>query len=155
MPASRLFKKQTIRQPLSSVWAFFSDPRNLKDLTPPEMHLHVTSGDLPDHIYPGQIITYTLKPLAGIPVGWMTEITQVEKEKFFVDEQRSGPYAIWHHEHHFKEINGGVEMTDIVHYKLPFGLLGKIAGQSFINRQLEYIFEYRRRKIDQIFHSQQ
>lgn len=94
-------------------------------------------------IYPGQIITYTVRPVLGIPLGWMTEITHVQDQVFFVDEQRSGPYSIWHHEHHFKAVEGGVEMTDLVHFKLPLGWLGEIAYHLFIKRQLESIFSFR------------
>jgi ligand-binding SRPBCC domain-containing protein len=94
-------------------------------------------------MYPGQIIEYTVKPVLGIPLYWMTEITHVEDHKYFVDEQRFGPYSMWHHQHHFKEIEGGVEMTDIVHYKLPLGILGDIAHALFVKAQLTHIFDYR------------
>ena len=102
-------------------------------------------------MYPGQIIEYKVKPIAGIPVYWMTEITHVEAEKFFVDEQRFGPYALWHHQHHFSEIPGGVEMTDIVHYKIPFGFLGDIAQWLFIGKQLEKIFDFRWKAVEEKF----
>ena len=102
-------------------------------------------------MYAGQIIEYKVSPFPGIPLYWMTEITHVEDKKYFVDEQRYGPYSLWHHQHHFKEINGGVEMTDIVHYKIPFWILGDIANSLFVNKQLKTIFDYRFKKVEELF----
>jgi len=102
-------------------------------------------------MYPGQVITYTVKPLLGIPLFWMTEITHVQEGKYFVDEQRFGPYALWHHQHHFKEVDGGVEMIDIVHYKLPLGPLGSLANFLFVRKQLKGIFDYRLRFLETHF----
>ena len=94
-------------------------------------------------IYPGQVITYNVRPILGIPLFWMTEITHVQPGRFFVDDQRAGQYRIWHHQHHFKAIPGGVEMTDLVHYQLPLGFIGTIAYHLFVRRQVEGIFDYR------------
>jgi ligand-binding SRPBCC domain-containing protein len=105
-------------------------------------------------MYPGQIISYRVKPLMGIPMTWVTEITHVEDMKFFVDEQRIGPYTMWHHEHHFREVEGGVEMTDIVSYKLPLGFLGRLAHLMFVKRQLNGIFEYRAKVIKNFFRTE-
>ena len=102
-------------------------------------------------MYPGQIIEYTVKPLLGIPLYWMTEITHVEEGKYFVDEQRFGPYSLWHHQHHFREVPGGVEMTDIVHYKIPLWILGDIANALFVRKQLQGIFDYRFKKVEELF----
>ncbi len=102
-------------------------------------------------MYAGQIIEYTVKPLLGIPLYWMTEITHVQPHVYFVDEQRYGPYSMWHHQHHFKEIDGGVEMTDIVHYKIPFWILGDIANTLFVRSQLEGIFSYRTEVVNKMF----
>jgi ligand-binding SRPBCC domain-containing protein len=102
-------------------------------------------------MYPGQIIEYTVKPLFGIPLYWMTEITHVEEGKYFVDEQRFGPYSLWHHQHHFREVPGGVEMTDIVHYKIPLWILGDIANALFVRQQLQGIFDYRYKKVEELF----
>jgi ligand-binding SRPBCC domain-containing protein len=102
-------------------------------------------------MYPGQVITYKVKPLLGIPLFWMTEITHVLPGKFFVDEQRFGPYSLWHHQHHFEAVEGGVMMTDIVHYKAPFGFLGDIAVSLFIKKQLNEIFEFRKKKVTELF----
>jgi len=110
-----------------------------------------TTSEVPDKMYPGLIITYTVKPLLGIKVNWMTEITHVNEPFFFVDEQRAGPYRIWHHEHHFREIDGGVEMVDIVHYALPFGLLGNLVHPIIVKPQLNKIFGYRNEILKSMF----
>ncbi len=102
-------------------------------------------------MYAGQVITYKVKPLLRIPMFWMTEITHVEEAKYFVDEQRFGPYALWHHQHHFKEVQGGVEMLDIIHYKLPFGPLGSLVNFLFVRKQLKGIFDYRFRYLEDHF----
>ena len=104
-----------------------------------------------DEVYAGQVMTYTVKPLFGIPLQWMTEITHVERLKLFVDEQRKGPYQLWHHQHHFKPIEGGVEMTDLVHYRLPLGLLGNAMNSITVKNKLREIFTYRYFKVNEIF----
>ncbi|MFN0215826.1 MAG: SRPBCC family protein [Saprospiraceae bacterium] len=147
--------KSVQRLPISaeSAWDFFSNPMNLKEITPEKMGLHVTSD--PDFstrkMYAGQVITYTVKPIWGIPLFWMTEITHVQEGQFFVDEQRVGPYALWHHQHHFKAIPGGVEMTDLIHYRVPLGWLGDVANWLFVRRQLEGIFVFRKKKLEAVF----
>lgn len=146
--------KRIQRLPISleQAWEFFSSPKNLKEITP--AHLGFVIHSDPEFIremYSGQVITYTVKPVLGIPLFWMTEITHVENGKFFVDEQRVGPYALWHHQHHFKPIPGGVEMTDLVHYRLPLGFLGDIAHAIFVRRQLQQIFDYRWNKLEAVF----
>jgi ligand-binding SRPBCC domain-containing protein len=102
-------------------------------------------------MYPGQVIEYKVKPILGIPLYWMTEITHVADKKYFVDEQRFGPYSLWHHQHHFKEVNGGVEMIDIVHYKVPLWVLGDIAQFLFVKQQLKGIFDYRFKAAEEVF----
>jgi ligand-binding SRPBCC domain-containing protein len=102
-------------------------------------------------MYTGQVITYTVQPILSIPLFWMTEITHVQDKEFFVDEQRVGPYALWHHQHHFKSIDGGVEMTDLVHYQLPLGFLGDVAHWLFVKKQLTGVFDYRWKKLEEIF----
>jgi ligand-binding SRPBCC domain-containing protein len=136
---------------LDEAWSFFSHPRNLATMTPDYLNLKFTNELYGDAMYPGQVITYRVKPLLGIPLFWLTEITHVQEGKFFVDEQRFGPYALWHHQHHFREIDGGVEMTDIVHYKLPLGPLGRLANTLFVRRQLEGIFRFRYQKVEEVF----
>lgn len=141
---------QLIPVPVSQAWTFFSDPANLADLTPAYLGFHIISHHQGSTMYPGQIIEYTIKPLLGISVYWMTEITHVRSEQFFVDEQRYGPYNFWHHQHRFKPVEGGVEMTDIVHYKMPLGFLGGLANSLFVRRQLNEIFTFRFDRIEAV-----
>ena len=136
---------------LEEAWSFFSRPDNLKDITPQKLGFKVLSKYHGEMMYPGQIIEYKVSPIAGIPLYWMTEITHVENGKYFVDEQRFGPYTLWHHQHHFKPIAGGVQMTDIVHYKLPLWFLGDIANTLFVERQLRDIFDFRFKKAEELF----
>jgi ligand-binding SRPBCC domain-containing protein len=142
-----LYSQQRVPASLDDVWAFFSDARNLLDVTPPHLNLKVTNEVYGDSVYAGQVMTYDVKPLLGIPLSWMTEITHVADKKYFVDEQRKGPYQLWHHQHHFKAIEGGVEMTDLVHYRLPLGFLGSIANSILVKKELEKIFTYRYHQI--------
>jgi ligand-binding SRPBCC domain-containing protein len=142
---------QTIPVSLDIAWDFFSSPKNLKDITPENLGFKIISSHHGEKMYPGQIIEYTVKPILGIPVYWMTEITHVQENKYFVDEQRFGPYAMWHHQHHFKEVEEGVEMTDIVHYKLPLWLLGDLAHGLFVSRQLKQIFDFRFKRVEEVF----
>ena len=142
--------KQQLPITIEEAWDFFSSPQNLKEITPDQMGFHIRS-EYNGKMYPGQIIEYTVKPLLGIPMYWMTEITQVKELEFFIDEQRVGPYNMWHHQHFFKEIEGGIEMEDIVHYRLPFGPLGPIAHALFVKRQLNHIFDYRKKVLEERF----
>jgi ligand-binding SRPBCC domain-containing protein len=152
MAVYSLKRIQNLPISLDQAWDFFSTPGNLKKITPEKMGFVVHSDpEFLTNIYAGQIITYTVKPLLGIPLFWMTEITHVEPGKFFVDEQRVGPYALWHHQHHFKEIPGGVEMTDLVHYRLPLGPLGDFAHWLFVRKQLKGIFDFRYETLEKFF----
>lgn len=135
---------------MDKAWEFFSNPANLATITPDNLNFKILSKNL-GPVYAGQIIEYNVHPILGIPLYWMTEITHVEKHRFFVDEQRFGPYVMWHHQHHFKEVPGGVEMTDIVHYKLPFWFLGDIAQVLFVKKQLKGIFDFRVKKVEELF----
>ena len=146
-----LHSQQKVPATLEKVWAFFSDAKNLKAVTPPHLNLKVTNEVYGQGVYAGQVMTYTVKPLLGIPLAWMTEITHVAEGKYFVDEQRKGPYKLWHHQHHFKAIEGGVEMTDLVHYRLPLGPLGSMANSLLVKKELEKIFTYRYKKIIELF----
>jgi ligand-binding SRPBCC domain-containing protein len=136
---------------LQTAWDFFSSPDNLKAITPPYMNFKVRTNSDSAKMFAGQIITYTLSPVLGIPLFWMTEITHASELDYFVDEQRFGPYALWHHKHFFKAIPGGVEITDMVDYKLPLGFLGNIAHTLFVRRQLEGIFDYRTKVLEERF----
>lgn len=135
---------------MEKAWEFFSNPANLSKITPEKLKFKVLTENLTS-VYAGQIIEYKVHPILGIPLYWMTEITSVEHHKFFIDNQRYGPYSMWHHQHHFKAVEGGVEMTDIVHYKLPFWFLGDIANVLFVKAQLKEIFDYRIKAVEQIF----
>ena len=115
------------------------------------MGFEVTTENLPEKIYPGMIISYKVSPLLGIKMTWVTEISQVNELEFFIDEQRIGPYKLWHHQHHISAIEGGVLMRDIVNYVLPFGFMGRIANTLFIQNQLKEIFEFRRKKLEEIY----
>lgn len=151
MAVQILHRVQLIPAPLDEVWSFFADPGNLLRITPPDMHFEVISVSQGPHIYAGQLIEYKLRPLPWLRTFWLTEITQVEERHYFVDEQRRGPYKLWHHQHHFREIQDGVEMTDLVHYLIPFGFLGDLVGALFVRRRLEEIFAYRRKVVSSVF----
>jgi ligand-binding SRPBCC domain-containing protein len=151
MAAHSIKTVQKIPVSLDKAWDFFSNPANLQAITPDNMGFKVISKHHGDTMYAGQIIEYTVKPVLGIPIYWMTEITQVKDKQFFIDEQRFGPYSLWHHQHHFKAIDGGVEMTDIVHYKNPLGLLGRLANSFFVKKKLHGIFSYRFQKVEELF----
>jgi ligand-binding SRPBCC domain-containing protein len=146
----QLKKKQLVKTDLDTCWDFFSSPKNLKVITPDYMGFKVKT-DIPDKMYEGLMIEYTVTPLLNIPMNWITEIKYVHDKKFFVDEQRQGPYAMWHHEHHFEEVDEGVMMTDIVSYRIPLGFLGKLAHPLIVKGKLEEIFDYRVKKVDELF----
>ena len=137
---------------LDKAWDFFTSPLNLVKITPPEMKFVVTSEySASNKVYAGMIITYFISPLLGIKLRWMTEITHVKEMDYFVDEQRFGPYALWHHQHHFKEVEGGVMMTDIVNYAVPYGFLGRIANTLFVKKKLKEVFTFREQAIGHLF----
>ncbi|WP_026916348.1 SRPBCC family protein [Christiangramia portivictoriae] len=145
-----LKSKQKLPVSVEEAWQFLSDPRNLKTITPDYMGFKILSGaDRP--MYPGQLIQYIVTPIAGIKTKWVTEITQVRDHEFFIDEQKFGPYALWHHKHFIKKIPGGVEMEDIVDYKLPMGFLGRLAHPILVKPKLKEIFDYRREKLIELF----
>ena len=145
-----LISVQKLPVTLEKTWKFFSDAHNLLTITPPFLNLKVTNEVFGDEVYAGQIISYKVKPLAGIAVSWTTEINHIVKEKMFVDQQIKGPYKLWRHQHHFKSIEGGTEMTDIVHYRLPFGIFGELA-HPIVRKKLIEIFTYRFDKINEVF----
>ncbi|PTX42894.1 ligand-binding SRPBCC domain-containing protein [Christiangramia gaetbulicola] len=142
----------TQKSPISveEAWNFLSDPRNLKVITPDYMGFEILSGaDRP--MFPGQIIQYIVTPIAGIKTKWVTEITHVKEGEYFVDEQRFGPYSLWHHKHFIKAIPGGVEMEDVIDYKLPMGILGQMAHPFLVKPKLQEIFDYRQEKLLELF----
>ncbi len=146
----QLKRVQFIKTDIEKAWDFFSSPKNLQVITPPYLGFEIKS-ELPEKMYPGLFINYKVSPLLGIKLNWTTEITHVNAPHFFVDEQRVGPYTIWHHEHHFVQKEGGIEMTDIVSYKLPFGILGRMMHPFIVAPKLKEIFSYRFKKVDELF----
>ena len=154
MAVYQLQTKQKIRASIDEVWDFISSPKNLQLITPDYMGFEILGEALPDEMYEGIIIRYTLRPIMGIPLTWVTEISHIRDKEYFVDEQKVGPYALWHHQHQIKQVEDGVEMTDIVTYSPPFGILGKIANALFIRRQLKEIFDYREKAVEQYFHKE-
>ena len=147
VPVYTFSRTQKVALPLDQCWAFFSDPRNLAKITPPSLRLRVES-ELPTEIHPGLMIRYTVSPLLRIPMQWLTEITQVRKPDYFVDEQRVGPYRIWHHEHSFQALDeANTEVHDLVHYVPPLGPLGAVVNALAIRRQLARILDYREEQL--------
>lgn len=149
----KIYRLHTIQDlPISKdqAWDFLSDPKNLKTITPDYMGFNILNG-ADRKMFPGQIIQYIVTPVAGIPTKWVTEITHVKEGEYFVDEQRFGPYALWHHKHFIESIPGGVRMEDIVDYKLPFGVLGQLVHPILVKPKLKEIFEYRKHKLVELF----
>jgi ligand-binding SRPBCC domain-containing protein len=146
----QLRAEQYLKLNPEKAWEFLSDPANLAKITPPQMHFQILESD-GEPMYAGQIIHYKVSPLKGIKTHWVTEITQVEAGKYFIDEQRYGPYSMWHHQHHIEAVEGGVCMRDIINYKLPLGPLGKMAHVLFVGQQLRSIFRFREKALDEKF----
>jgi len=145
-----LHKTQKLPITLEKAWEFLSNPKNLKIITPDYMSFNIVSTiDRP--LYTGQIIQYIVTPLLGIKTKWVSEITHIEDKQYFVDEQMYGPYSLWHHKHFIKEIEGGVEMEDIIDYKVPLGILGQIMHPILVKPKLEEIFSYRQKKLIDLF----
>ncbi|MCX2575618.1 SRPBCC family protein [Pedobacter sandarakinus] len=152
MKTYRLEFTQKIPVDLDTAWEFFSSPLNLAEITPTDMTFDVTTPNMENtKMYPGLIITYKVSPLLGIKLDWMTEITHVKDRSYFIDEQRFGPFAFWHHQHHFTEIDGGVLMHDILHYAIGFGPIGKIANAITVHKKINEIFNFRYKKVEEIF----
>jgi len=150
MKIFKIHTKQKLPITIEEGWGFLSNPKNLSCITPNYMKFKITDCDF-NPVYQGQIIQYTVRPLLNIPLKWVTEITHVVNENYFVDEQRFGPYSLWHHKHFLREIDGGIEMEDIIHYKIPLGFIGEFLNFLFIKNQLKEIFEYRKNKLIEIF----
>jgi ligand-binding SRPBCC domain-containing protein len=144
-------KEQIVKRSVEEVWGFISDPANLKVITPEAMGFEITSEPYSGSMYPGMIIGYKVSPLLGLRMTWVTEITQIKEHAYFVDEQRIGPYKMWHHEHILTPHTLGTKMTDIVSYQPPFGVLGKIANGLIIKRELARIFDFRFQKMNELF----
>ena len=152
MKVYKLETVQHINATIEECWDFFSSPKNLQTITLDNMSFEIQDFD-GKRMYPGQIITYTLKPLLGIKINWVTIITVCKENQYFIDEQRFGPYALWHHKHFFEPTEDGTKMTDIVHYALPLGFLGRIMNRLVVRSKLKTIFDYRHNKIEELFNS--
>ena len=150
MKIFKLKYSQKLPISLNEAWDFLSSPSNLELITPKYMDFNITDWDK-KKAYPGQIIRYNVKPLLGIKINWVTEITHVKDHEYFIDEQRFGPYSFWHHKHFLKEIDGGVLMEDVIHYKIPLGPIGVILNFLFINSKLKSIFKYRKLELIKTF----
>jgi ligand-binding SRPBCC domain-containing protein len=144
-------KQQKIRTTIDEIWNFISSPANLKEITPDYMGFDITTKNLPDKMYAGMVISYEVSPLLGIKTTWVTEITHIIEKKYFVDEQRVGPYSLWHHQHILEPLEDGVLMSDIVSYQPPFGFLGALANKLIIKNKLNEIFDFRTKAIETKF----
>ena len=144
-------KRHKIRTSIDEIWEFISSPANLKEITPDYMGFDITTKNLPVKMYPGMIIAYKVSPLLGLKTTWVTEITHITDKRYFVDEQRVGPYSLWHHQHIIEPLEDGVLMTDIVSYQPPFGFLGAIANKLIIKSKLNEIFDFRTKAIEKRF----
>jgi len=143
--------QQFISRPLEEVWAYFSRPENLDNITPDDMGFEILTDIENVPMYQGMLIQYKVSPIGNIKMNWVTEIKHVTEGKYFIDEQRFGPYALWHHQHHFEEKEGGTLMTDLLHYKVPYGFIGTIADALFVDSRIEEIFNYRIKAVEEIF----
>lgn len=142
--------KQILPISLDKAWSFFSDPGNLSKLTPEYLNFKITT-ELPNEMYEGMIISYKVHPILGIPVNWVTEITSVKEKNFFIDEQRFGPYKFWHHQHHFNEVDGGLEMIDVISYALPFDPFSRLINKLLVEKKIKGIFDFRQKVLKKIF----
>lgn len=146
-----LYREQKLNIDIETAWEFFSSPENLKTITPPYMGFEITSKHSQEKMFAGMIISYVVKPLMNLPFTWVTEITHVKEKEYFVDEQRFGPYKLWHHLHQFKIVDGKLLMIDLVNYVIPFGVIGRIAHKIFIREKIEEIFDYRKNILEEKF----
>ena len=151
MKIYNLTRKQILPIGIQEAWEFFSSPHNLSRITPAHMGFRIVYMSGGPEMYPGQIIRYVVQGLPGIAMNWTTEITHVHRPHYFVDEQRFGPYALWHHQHHFKAVDGGTEMTDEVNYAIPLGILGRLANRLFVEREVNRIFDHRHTVLESFF----
>jgi ligand-binding SRPBCC domain-containing protein len=145
-----LKQEQFLPISIEEAWEFFASPKNLNAVTPKDLSFEITSV-LPDKMYEGLIITYRIKPMLNIKIDWCTEITHINNLQYFIDEQRKGPYKIWHHEHHFKQVENGVIMTDLLYYDIGKSFFGWIAGKLFVNNKVRQIFNFRFQALNNYF----
>ena len=138
---------------IEEAWGFFTSPMNLAKITPKEMNFEIKTIDDPETIYPGMVITYCVSPFPLYRTGWITEITHIKVNKYFIDDQRVGPYKFWQHQHHFEQVNECIMMTDVIHYSIGYGWLGLLIEKYFVKSQVDKIFKYREQQIKKIFGS--
>ncbi len=150
MKTYRLYQKQCLSTDIQTAWNFFTNPSNLSKITPNYIDFKIIKKLSPE-MHPGMLLVYKIKPILRVPMKWVTEIIQVYEPVWFVDEQRSGPYRFWRHQHIFREVEGGVQMEDIIDYALPFGPLGRVVHLLMVRKKLQNIFNFRREVLDQIF----
>jgi ligand-binding SRPBCC domain-containing protein len=150
MRIKKLKQEQLLPISLEQAWDFFATPKNLNQVTPADMIFEITS-EVPEKMYEGLLITYKIRPLLNIPLNWCTEITHIKPMEYFIDEQRFGPYKLWHHEHHFKAVDGGVLMTDLLYYDIGFSIFGRLAGLIFVDERVKDIFNYRLKILESYF----
>ena len=153
MAYTQIIRKQIIKSDINTLWNFISSPENLEKITPKWMSFEITSKNLSKKMYAGMIISYKVKPVLNIPMKWITEITHVQEKEYFVDEQRLGPYKMWHHEHKLEKTKEGILMTDIITYIPPFGVFGRIINYFFIKKRVNKIFDYRYSVLDNKFNN--
>lgn len=151
MKVYNLKRTQFLPVSIEEAWDFFSSPKNLSKITPDHMGFNILYQSGGSKMYPGQLIRYKVAVLPLIKMHWVTEITHVQEPFYFVDEQRFGPYALWHHQHHFRKVEGGVEMTDEVNYAIPLGILGRLANWIFVEREVNSIFDFRYKILQEYF----
>ncbi|PHI21650.1 hypothetical protein CEQ90_02235 [Lewinellaceae bacterium SD302] len=152
MTPRRLTFNLTIPRSLDETWDFFSRPENLQELTPKDVKFEFLTPLQGVEMYPGIAIQYRVTPFPGFTTDWITEITQIRDKEYFVDDQRVGPFALWHHQHWFKATGPNeTEMTDILHYQAPLGFLGTIADKLFVHRQVQEIFRFREEAVRAYF----
>lgn len=151
MKVFELHAEQWLPITVEEAWRFFSSPKNLPVITPPDLGFKILSNDPAAEIYKGMLINYKVSPLFGIAVKWVTEITEVNAPHTFVDQQLKGPYSLWEHHHQFIEKDGGVLVVDRVRYALPFGFIGKWARKLLVQKRLNHIFEFRRNTLSKLF----
>jgi ligand-binding SRPBCC domain-containing protein len=146
----QIFREQTVPAPINVVWSYFSEPKNLNEITPPDMNFLIIN-DGGGKMYQGQLIEYRIQFIPYFKSKWLTEIAHVREQNYFVDVQQIGPYRFWYHEHIFDRVGNGTNIRDRVTYSLPFGIIGDIVHTIWVGKRLKSIFDYRSKKMAAIF----
>lgn len=140
---------QWINRPRDEVFAFFSEAKNLEEITPKWLSFRIDKMSTPQ-IQEGTLIDYKLR-IKGVPARWRTLISSWVPKKSFVDEQLKGPYKTWHHTHSFEDLQGGTLMTDRIIYRPPMGPIGDIARELMIKHDVQKIFQHRHKVVGEKF----